>query len=205
MNKELIIIRHARSKYNVGATQLADDGITDWGKKQAFNVGQHLRNEQMCYCGFEFFTSPFLRCLETASFLQLGPFRVLPGLREYLNHHHKEATVVNRSAEYQQYDLQSHRRDGTFDWRLFKPDGETYHAETNEEFIRRMVDTYHALPERSLVVTHGLPAFTLLHIATTPCVRHIPVWDYSIDNASITWIRKGQVIWHGKNLHHEIG
>ena len=196
--EELILIRHARSKYNVGESQEVDDGITDWGKKQAFNVGRFLATE-MNLQGFEFYISPFLRCLETSSFIpNREPWRVHQGLREYLNHGGRSAQVPNRSDMFKQ-------GEGRYDWGDYPAGGVTYDVEFNETFLHRMVETYHSLAHKSVVVTHGLPAFLLLYIGTTPNPRHVPVWDCSMDNCSITWIRKGQVIWHGKNLHHETG
>ena len=59
------------------------------------------------------------------------------------------------------------------------------------------------LPQKSVVVTHGLPAFTLMHVAKGN-VESVPIWDHSIDNCSITYLKGGRVIWHGRNLYHEI-
>jgi hypothetical protein len=58
-------------------------------------------------------------------------------------------------------------------------------------------------PKKLVVVTHGLPAFVLRYIDSDN-VSHLPLWDYSLDNASITWIKRGRVVWHGRNIYHEI-
>lgn len=204
--EELIIIRHGRSKQNVGESFNMDDGLTDFGKRQAFNVGRYLRDVMKLptkTLSPDFYTSPFLRCLETARQVQHGmtppvghfynKFFVLPSLREYVNHFSGgNEVVVNRRAE----------EFPTFHWQLY--DDTSFKDEFNETFLDRMVGCHESLSQRSVVVTHGLPAFALLYVATTVNPRHVPLWDYSLDNASITWIKKGRVIWHGKNLYHEM-
>ncbi len=210
--EELIIIRHGRSKQNVGESLNMDDGLTDFGKRQSFNVGRYLCEGMKLKRPCSFYTSPFLRCLETsreiergmAAYLNSGQvppagmgtqnqFLVTPDLREYINHFSggKEVIVEQRSSEF-----------GPFDWGLYSE--QPFKDEFNETFLDRMVRVHDFLKERSVVVTHGLPAFVLLYVATTVNPRHVPLWDYSLDNASITWIKKGRVIWHGKNLYHEL-
>ena len=189
--EELIVIRHARSQHNVRDEEGLDAGITDWGKRQAGNVACFLK-DQMNLDGFQFITSPFLRCLDSSLPIQVenpvSQFQVWPEFREYLNHSGKECFVKNRK-EY------------PFDWSRFPDDGTTYEEEYNEIFLNRIHDGFSLLPEKSLVVTHGLPAITLVAIAKGQL--HMPVWDYSISNASITYIKRGRVVWHGRSLYHE--
>jgi len=194
--EELVIIRHARSKHNIRESEDMDDAITEHGKAQARNVGRYLY-EEIDLTGFKFFTSPFLRCLQTASIIQnwtrpFGQFQVMHELREYLNHTGRECFVRSRKNEFTE-----------LDWSLYADEGTTYYDEFNEVFLHRIHDCFHKLPERSVVVTHGLPAFVLLHVARGN-VDSVPIWDHSIDNCSITWIKRGRVVWHGRNLYHEL-
>lgn len=196
--QDLIIVRHARSRHNVGESESLDDSITNFGQIQATNVGRYLHEVMEIGNNFNFYTSPFLRCLETSRNIQEEledvEFKVMWQLREYLNHAKpRELFIPNRSEEFSE-----------FSWGLFPKEGELYHEEFNEIFLHRMEDCHARLSEKSVVVTHGLPAFALLYVATTANPRHVPIWDYSIDNASITWIKRGRVIWHGKNLYHEM-
>lgn len=194
---ELIIIRHARSDNNIAQTDEPDCGITEFGKRQAENVGKFLASH-LELAGFACYTSPFLRCLQTASPIgsAIGKhFTVFSLFREYINHNDREVFIKNH---YGNKELKS------INWNGFPEQGVTFVDEFNETFLDRMLAAHEALPNRSIVVTHGLPALMLLNIAKDPTINHIPLWDHSIDNCSITRIVKGKVVWHGRNLYHEI-
>lgn len=206
---ELIIIRHARSYHNIRESDDLNCDITPFGRRQAEIVGKFLANH-MCLEGFSFFTSPFLRCLRTASQIKFAilwqtleeeaqpHFQIHDGLREYINHSGRE--VVIPKGDYEDADFRSR-----YNW----PDdypvvGRCYKEEFNEELLNRMHSTFHSLPQKSLVVTHGLPALMLAKIATNPALNTVPVWDHSIDNCSITYIVRGRVVWWGRNLYWEV-
>ena len=198
--EELIVIRHARSAHNVRDEEGLNAGITDWGQRQSENVANFLK-AQFDLSGFCFITSPFLRCLLTALPIQNtlngalpsdharfgAQFEVWPEMAEYLNHSGKECWV-ERNDEF------------PFDWSRF-PESKMLYEEYNEIFLNRVHDGFTLLPEKSLVVTHGLPSLTLIEIAKGN--YHMPVWDYSVANCSITYIKRGRVVWHGRNLYHE--
>lgn len=194
IKNELIIIRHARSKYNLRDSDDLDDGISEFGEKQAKNVGDFVHSS-LDLTEHKFYTSPFLRCLQTADFIaspsEISPI-VMPQLREYLNHSGRGVHVPNRKEIFSK-----------MNWNVYPDIGETYAEEFNETFLHRMHEAYMLLPEKSVVVTHGLPALALLHVATETRTNSVPVWDHSIDNCSITIIRRGRVIWRGRNLYHE--
>lgn len=190
--EELIIIRHGRSKHNMRDTEDLDAGLTSFGEKQSDNVGKFF-HEEMDLKGYDFLTSPYLRCLETASRIQdhvkEGMFNVHPQFCEYLNHAGRECFVKSRRTSF------------NFHWQ-FPDEGMMFHDEFNEVFLHRMHEAYESLPQKSLVVTHGLPALALATIARGQL--HVPIWDHSIDNCSITLIKRGRVVWYGRNLHHEV-
>ena len=193
---ELIIIRHARSKHNIRESECMDDGISDFGIRQAKNLGIFLESD-FDLSRHAFYTSPFLRCLQTVSEIvkvssSLIVPKVFPFIREYINHSGREVWVPNRKDLYPD-----------MNWSYYPDDGETYDEEFNEVFLHRIHDAYHRLEDKSVVITHGLPALLLLHMASEPSVSHVPIWDYSLDNASISVIKKGRVVWHGRNLYHE--
>jgi broad specificity phosphatase PhoE len=191
---ELIIIRHARSKYNLRKSEDLDDGISEFGEKQCRNLGSFFEKE-VDLTDHEFHTSPFLRCLQTSDIISSRcgstPI-VMPQLREYLNHSGRSVTVINRQEMFPK-----------MNWNVYPDLGELYTEEFNETFLHRMHEAYMLLPSKSVVVTHGLPALTLLHVATENRTHSVPVWNHSIDNCSITIIRRGRLIWHGRNLYHE--
>lgn len=190
--EELIIVRHGRSLHNVKESEDLDSGLCPWGERQARNVGKFLRQQGLRELG-PWYTSPMLRCLQTTRLMDpWGRPEVMSNLREYINHCGDDVYVDRRADLFAE-----------MNWHQF-PHGATYYKEHNEVFLERMYDAYEQLPSRAIVVTHGLPAITLLKIASEN-TRHVPMWDHSLDNCSITWIRRGRVLWHGRNLYHEVG
>lgn len=188
MPKELLIIRHARSQHNVRETEHLNAALTLWGCQQARFVARYMR-KHMDLKYFQFFTSPFERCLQTSVAIarELGVrFQVNQAWREYVNHS-RQSVKIHRG-----------RDDAHFYWSDF-PEEVTYHDEFNEEFLYRIQQGCDSLPDKSVVVTHGLPALMLIHVATGRR-NAVPIWDHSIDNASMSYIIDGQVRWHGRNL-----
>jgi broad specificity phosphatase PhoE len=208
MSKEVIIIRHGRSTHN---THQSDDGnapLTEWGIRQAKKVGQFLV-AHLKLVDFDFFSSPFERCLQTMECIRqplhewgyknqeyIRMPQVMSGLREYLNHFGEPVTLnLNKTKE--KFPVGNYHYFSHPEYTI------TYEPEWNEVFYNRIDRVYRDLPEKSLVVTHGLPAMLLRQIASNG-PRSIPIWDYSIDNCSITYIVDGKIIWNGRNLHTEI-
>jgi broad specificity phosphatase PhoE len=187
---ELIIIRHARSQHNAGISENLDSEITRFGGFQAEALANFMSKLGLEDCEFQ--TSPFLRCLQTSTVIAKAlnvKFHINKIWHEYMNHSKGPVTIPNRSKEFTTY----------FDWTNFEEDSVVVNDEFNEEFIKRIHFGYMTLPPKSVVVTHGLPAFMLLKVATGN-FQSVPIWDYSLDNCSITRITKGRVIWHGRNI-----
>ena len=217
--KELFIIRHARTVHNLGDSPSLDSPITDFGEKQSKLLGRFFKEQKLLTEGFRFITSPFLRCLQTASFMlegageekqefvrhcdmsELSPpsrvrFHVQSLAHEYLGHYHfkdkRSLHIQNRK------DLFS-----DMEWMSYPTLGMDFIHETNEEFMHRIRSLYYRLPDKAVVITHGLPAMALMHVASDPTFRYMPVWDWCLDNASITWVKNGRIIWRGLNLFWE--
>jgi broad specificity phosphatase PhoE len=199
---KLVIIRHARSEANIRTSNDPDATLTEFGFRQARKVGTFLANHCDLW-DFSLFTSPWLRCLLTAEEIQrkvctrhnLMNFAVIPEAREYINHGWNEVELILRRHEFR-----------SMNWERFSSHTKekmVFKSEFNEELISRIRTLHELLPQRSLVVTHGLPALVLLSVAAYNA-NYIPLYDYSIDNASITLIDNGRVVWHGRNLHTEV-
>lgn len=201
---EMIIVRHARSLYNNRKTSDLDSPVTPYGLKQSQKVGRFLaRQFPRLHDSFWFYTSPFLRCLQTAKGVSAGVaeatgrdvfFNVRTHLREYINHGGRQVTVPLRRVEFPEVGWGDFPSSAT---------SETYNDETNEQFIDRIYKFVDFAKRSCVVVTHGLPAM-LLTEAMVNRANHVPVWDYSIDNASVTYIKNGRAVWRGRNLHHEL-
>jgi broad specificity phosphatase PhoE len=119
---------------------------------------------------------------------------VLGTLREYINHSDREVTVDLRRNDFPQ-----------MRWEEFDSSVSSliFNDEQNEEFLNRIHAAYNRLNDQSVVVTHGLPALALIRVATGKG-DSVPIWDHSVDNASLTLIKNGRLIWHGRNLYHEV-
>lgn len=199
--RELLIIRHPRSQGNIRSSVDPDSCITEFGYRQANTVASFLR-KHFDLSGYSLFTSPWLRCLQMAKIIQdsvcpyhnLMRFMVLPELREYINHGWDKVELSLRRHEYKD-----------MDWNHFnnQADTMTFKSEYNEQLISRIRKLKTILPCKSLVITHGLPALTLVHVMAYRA-NYVPIWDYSIDNASMTLIVEDQLVWNGRNLFAEL-
>lgn len=205
MSKEIIIIRHGRSKYNVGDSEDLDSGLTDFGHVQTENTAKFIAEGGLSYGGFSFndeygsvFVSPFLRTLQTAKYLKdyIPALKVFVdiGVGEYVNHTTYDTLLIkSRQAEFPD-----------FLWDGFKSENCFLLGHDDAWFLDKIHRFYNRLPDKSIVVSHGLPCMTLVEIATKGPINHIPLWDFSIGNSSITWIKNNRAIWLGRDLFHEI-
>ncbi len=209
--KELLIIRHARSLQNVGETLHLDEGLTHFGKLQANKVGDFIGKDLVEFKEDKFdvanavmYISPFLRTLQTAVQIKqrlpkLSAF-IAPELGEYVNHFQQEEIYVPvRDKVFPE-----------FDWSGYK--GQNYNCIDREwdtgcddkNHLQRIADFHSRLPEDKpvIIVSHGLPILSLFHFHCGS-KTHVPVWDYSISNASITWVKGDKVIWRARDLYFE--
>jgi broad specificity phosphatase PhoE len=205
MGKTLLIIRHGRSQSNVRLSSDPDCALTEFGEKQALNVGNFLHNHVRFSRDWNIYTSPFLRCLQTSEKVN-EPRRerqerlnisskqkiiVMNGLREYINHAHTEVALTVGM------ELYPH-----FRWSEV-PSPNSVRCEQNEEFLERMNSAYEKLPDKCIVITHGLPALMLARIAIGRGDT-VPPWDHSLDNGSLTYVKQDRSVWWGRNLFHEL-
>lgn len=193
--RELMIIRHARSLYNVEDSKNLDDGLTDYGHQQANMVGEFLRNEfKEGY--WNIVTSPFLRCLLTASHIQ--------------DHLHCNVTVDGRLGEmtvdYHTLDSLhvAERKEKFPDADFSGFDHKDFAHERCEHYVQRLNDVYHDVPNRSILVTHGSPVLSFIRMHEHGEYSSVPIWNHSVDNCSMTWIRGERMIWRSRNLYWEL-
>lgn len=210
--KNVIIIRHGRSKHNLGLTKNLNSEISDYGQTMAMAVGRFLKTQLRTNAfgldpfrneSFEIYTSPYLRCLQTTELICANagilPQRVNvdPRLREYNGH----AMAWGDEAQVTSYHGSSYGF-GQYNWRLMEQHRSFSH-EVNEELHGRLLSFFEESGNNVIVVSHGLPCLTLAHIAKDPTMHYIPLWDNSINNASITWLKNGRGVWWGRTLQHE--
>ena len=201
-----ILMRHARSKHNVQETTDLDSEITSFGRKQCMVVGNFARtSDEINLDGYTFVVSPFYRTLLTLDlFLKAAEIEnpeviVNPIVGENLNTGVKEnenVRVIDRSKTFKDWNWDLYHEacdDGSY---RQKP-------ETHEQLLERMKDACGSFKGKTFVVSHAYPVIVMSSVLEG---NHddVPVWDYSINNCSLTWIENGKRKWYGRNLHHEL-
>lgn len=192
--KELMIIRHARSLYNVEVTDDLDAGLTDFGHQQAEMVGEFLR-EELSIPYWHIFTSPFLRCLETAQHIK----DKLTGCAVTVDGRLGEMTV-----DYHELDsLSVENRGEAFPYNWSNYDPVDFAHERMEDYVQRLEAFYDSVPNRSIIITHGSPVLSFIRMHEGK-FNSVPLWNHSIGNCSMTWIRGNRMIWRTRDLYWEL-
>ena len=186
--KEVILIRHAESYYNVQETEHLDSNLTLRGAHQAKAAAEYLEESKDAE-GFQGFVSPFQRTLDTALLVHLKtgvPFKVWPTISEY------GATWSTVP-----YKIHVPNREDSFpmfDWSDYKKKGETFTAETFHQFLDRMqkiIKTH--LPEKTLIVSHGAIVYTLIDLLTGG--GYLDESYSQVTNASITKLKNDRPVY----------
>lgn len=178
MHRNILALRHAESHYNVHATKHQNSDLTQYGEYQAHLTSNHMKSLDLR--GYTGYTSPMLRCLRTARYIQRTTgmhFTVLPELCEVSWEFPENGLDIRVMSdvywEMNWHDLADH---------------ETINLpkETDTAFVEKLSVLFNNLPEKSLVVTHGTGVMTLIELAISAKVDKVPEWDGSIKNASLT-------------------
>lgn len=199
--KEIMIVRHARSLFNVGDTKHLDAGLTDYGHKQAIMAGEFLKEEFGTDHWDIIITSPFDRCLKTSK-----------GLGDNLECKISvDARLGEKTIDY--HDLKSlvvPKRDDIFpevDWSNYK-DTDFAH-ERMDAYLGRLQSIWNFVSESDhehvILVTHGSPAASFIDMHVNNNYNSIPLWDHSVNNCSMTWIKGKNMIWRTRELFWERG
>jgi broad specificity phosphatase PhoE len=179
MMKEAILVRHAESFFNVQETQNLDSNLTLRGAHQAKAAADYLEKSKDAE-GFQGYVSPFQRTLDTALLIHLKtgiPFKVFPLISEY--------GATWSTIPYKIHVPYRENSFPMFDWSLYKKKGETFTAETFQQFLDRMQKVLKShLPEKTLIVSHGAVVYTLIDLLTGG--GHLDESYSIVTNASIT-------------------
>jgi broad specificity phosphatase PhoE len=193
--RELILVRHGQSRYNMQLTDHLDSELTEEGHRQVHLTGRFLRQHLGHLHEFVGRCSPYLRCLQTARILREETgidFWVDDGPREIMVRHEK-AHVLCR-----------HREFPEFAWDRFLGDC-SYHQEDVETFNSRMKKYVECLTEnpfKALVVTHGTPATVISQMiqGIYDGIPGVHTGQY-VDNSSISYFRHGEQVWFNKVVY----
>lgn len=190
VDKEIILIRHAESLWNAQLTEDLDSSLTLKGISQAQKLAIFIKRT-IDYRGFVGFLSPFHRCLLTSLPIrkQTGIcFNVETEIREVPSNFPDNGVEIPC------------RRVGYPDIRWGNYVTNTFYRETQEVFLNRLRHFLDILPKKALIVTHGTIVQTLIEMILGVNVMQIPIWDNSIGNASITYIKNGTVVLLAKKI-----
>lgn len=211
---ELILMRHAQSKHNLGLTKDLDSSITPLGESQAERTAIHLWNTQSTrdLSLFTFISSPMHRTLQTSKYIHnlfKTPFYIHEGARECLLNDYpgSENGVV---LPY---------RDHEFLWEHYeKPEGakEKHHpAETYSEFMYRIKAFLDSLDRNGkyFIVSHASPIQAMYAWMTrgeSMDIMDQTVFDSicknwsGINNCSVTHIKRGECLYFGQVYYDEV-
>lgn len=191
--KEILAVRHAESQYNVHLSGNLDSDLTNYGEFQAHLLSDHFK--QLDLSGFTGYTSPLLRCLRTARYIQRKTgmkFTVLPELCE-VSWGFPETGLDIRVMSGVYWEMNWHDLAGQDTIHLPK--------ETDAVFVEKLSVLLDNLPEKSLIVSHGTCVMTLVELALGAKVEKVPEWDGSIKNASLSRVSHGTLEYLSKVVH----
>lgn len=175
-NKEVVLIRHATP----AISDTADPELSEVGVQQAQKIAQSLQD--LALHEFQCFTSPMLRCLQTATILSKT-------LKKKFCVNHRLAESLEFLAEDEKICIPN--RENTFpnfDW----PQGDFFlKQETLQEFSARTLDVLHSLPHKTIVITHY--GFICNMMRLTLDDRANKLVDQEIPPASVTYINKDEL------------
>lgn len=159
---ELLIIRHAESRRNMGVTYNLDSNITDTGMSNICRTAIWLY-ENFKFEDYKGLVSPYYRTLQTASALSEVleiEFCVDDRLGEYRFHNPETVNIPNRSLLFQNIIW-------TNDW--LDKDEKKFNAESIDSFIDRslelLLDLKKSGHDKYMLVTHGAPSVMLSKLA----------------------------------------
>jgi broad specificity phosphatase PhoE len=189
IHKEIVLIRHAESMWNVGLTDDLDSRLTMKGVNQAQVLASFLRKNLDCR-GFAGFSSPLLRCVLT----QL-PIYKQTGIRFVVR-----SEIFEITKDFPEEGVRVPCRSRQFldvGWDNYCDS--TFCREPSQVFLGRLRSFLDVIPDRSMIITHGSVVQTMIEMILGVRVCQIPTWDDSIRNASVTYIKDGTVVWLAKN------
>jgi broad specificity phosphatase PhoE len=196
--RELILVRHGQSLYNVGLSKDLDSDLTPEGRRQVRETGRFLAQHLGHIRGFIGRASPYLRCLQTARILaeETGvEFWIEDGPREIMTCY-GECYIPRRHVEFPEFVWDKYRRNAE----------SAYKQETVEEFNRRTKDYHDHLQsfEKVLVVSHGTTT-TTLHKMSLNLYDGVPgvIKGSYVDNSSLSYTRGGSPVWFNKVVYGE--
>jgi broad specificity phosphatase PhoE len=188
---ELILIRHAESKYNTRESRHLDTALSDRGMRQREEVANYLAKKIDNIEGWLGLSSPFLRTLMTSDAIKQAtgiPFKVNWKAREYGGPEYgKNVYKVPIRKEFPEY----YQDVCDIDW---------FNArESREEMLYRLIYFLNELKKEDgkyVVVSHGMPILVMYNILNG--THTVPKWDGTILNTSVTYFVDNECVYYAK-------
>ena len=184
-------VRHGQSEYNVGLTDKFNSNVTPKGIEQATRAAMTLRDEITDPETYQGYTSPYVRCLQTARILQQRTgikFKVVQEIGETPEEVHRNVSAL----VYRLEDLYPE-----FDWRHFPKASYDYGNESDQAYLDRLnafLKTLAGETRNTLVCSHMTPT---IHMIRAICFNSGDE-PLTINNCSITLIEDKKPIYIGK-------
>lgn len=183
---ELLIVRHAESKFNAKESNHLDSEITKLGSKQAIDVASFLKRKFDDINEWNGIVSPFLRTLQTAKAINdltdLN-FTVDWGVSEYGGGYscRTEIEIPARKERFPEF----FKGIDTNSWQMT--------TEPENIFFDRILKFIQQLKKdkKYVIVSHAMPIYTMIYILKGVYV--VPKWDRRILNTTVTWIKNGEM------------
>ncbi len=189
--REFVLIRHAQSMHNARKTSDLNSTLTSEGLWQAEVIGRYLR-ENYALDKYEKRVSPYLRCVQTASYIW-PQFTIDLGAMETACLYTEDSIVS--LAKYNGIELTGYVQ---FNYNVFgKHDGIDHKHETLREFLSRMEEYVASFEDGAyLIVAHGGVVCTMANIITK---RPHGRWGECL-NASISHFKDDKEICYSKPI-----
>lgn len=192
LNKDVLLIRHAESLWNVGKSDSLDSGLSENGSSQAETLATYLSKYASEFKNqYRLFTSPYLRCLMTArpiSRISENKFVINTDVAELTDHYPDKGVIVPERKE----DFRE------MYWGNYMPTW--FVKEPQSSFLARVHRFVDCLPEKAIIITHGSIVQTVIEILIKSYAHSIPIWDHSIKNGMVSRIKNGKLIWFNNEI-----
>ena len=206
---DLLIIRHAESEYNVGASQDLNSQLTSDGHSQGMITADWIDRNVKDISEFIPMTSPYRRTIQTSLYFDevvedLQQFQVEYNLREF--HVNKDHPQLKDGGMFVRFDYNIAL---DFEWPEPLAMGKIFPNEDIEAFFVRVQSFLDSLDQNGkyLFISHGATCRTIHALATGGDLDELrdryskPITDeknLSIQNCSVTSVRNGKEEWFSK-------
>jgi broad specificity phosphatase PhoE len=194
-----ILIRHAQSDYNLGASEALDSDITERGYYQVEEMTLHLKEllegEFESEPVFSGFVSPYLRCLKTAQVLKRR-FDSFGRKIDFVVDDRIGETPTDHKVLNFEIMANKHDKFPEYDWQRYPAEGISMFDRSMDDYWTGLQSFCRDLSENALIISHLVTIKDIVGILTGK--ERFNTREMSISNCSITWVEDNRLIYMGK-------